>query len=240
MTFRELLEKKNIIKVKKEIIIDLPKKMYGSTLPLCKKIDSDISKVCDLIDKEGYYILTNAKSYVNDAIISPSDLAKIPDATSNLNQGSTVKIGRSSYYMSDISYSLSSKLANIVVTSDEVLDDIVKSKQAKEALIYKDANLYYGFNLAKLTRDIADSSISDGKFGAYFNKSGKAIIAIGVEGSINTKKPSIFWYQQHSAKTWDYFNPNTLEYKKVPVSSIFAGAFKKSANIDKSNIFVLK
>lgn len=42
------------IKIKKELLFDLPGKQYSSSIPLCRKINKEIKTVCDLIENEGY------------------------------------------------------------------------------------------------------------------------------------------------------------------------------------------
>lgn len=230
MSFKELFEAKGP-KVKKESLLN-----YNISYPLCREASREIEAICDLIEKEGYYLLKNVKTDREEAIISPEDLAKIPGATEALSNGERFKIGRSTY-RNYRPIHIFKKAFKFVVEGD-IVDKPAKNPMANEGLYY-DAQVLHGIGLSTLTRDIAEARSHDDYFGAYFSATGTKVEMIGTKGTVKTNKNVFAHFQQNSSIDWKRFPPDSLVYKEVHISKLFPKAFKKST-IKKKDIFVIK
>lgn len=222
------------IKIKKELLFDLPGKRYSSTIPLCRKINKEIKTVCDLIEHNGYYVLYNKKSYKHDLIISPENLSKIPGAIEALKNNTTFKIGVSEYTVYKYN-TICNKVQEVIVTG-ESLGEIQKNKENSK---YLDAQLIYGLNLSAMTENIASYSAKDGKFGGYFNKERDSLKIHGSEGTIDTSKPFVTWAQQHASSPFIMWNADEVQFAQVSMRVMFPGAYNKST-INKKDVFVIK
>ena len=230
--FREMLEESEItLKIKKSIVLDLSAKDYASNIPLCRKLHKDIKHICDLIENEGYYVLSNRKTYKSDIIISPENLAKISGATSTKT---SFMIGKSEYEKSTSS-KVSNKISILEITGD-IIDSVVKNTSNSE---YMDVEIIYGLDLSALTQDIALSAVKDGKYGGYFNKDKDRVKIHGSEGTIDTTKPFITWAQQHSSSPFTLWDANEVSWAWVSMKTMFPGAYNKST-IYKKDVFVIK
>ena len=231
--FKDYLNE-NKVKVKKELLLNLPAKRYTSSVPLAREIDKDIAKACDLMEKEGYYLLKNTKTYSSDMLISPEDLAKIPGATNAIRNSSSITIGRSEYEAAYGQYICNK--TSIFKIEGEIVDTPEKSGAESQ---WFDAPVIRGIGLGALTQDIASSRVKDGKYSGYFNMANDSVVMHGGKISLNTKKPFITWKQQHSSSPWSYHPGGTVEFTEVSIRKMFPGAYNKST-IDKKNIFVIK
>lgn len=235
MGFRDFLnEVDSKIKIKKEQLFDLPAKQYSTTIPLCRKINADIKKVCDLIEHDGYYVLYNKKSYKTDLIISPENLSKITGAAEAVKNKSTLKIGVSEYEIYE-RYSICNKVQEVIVTGD-IISEIPKNTGNNK---FFDSQLIYGLNLSAMTENIASASAKDGKFGGYFNDDVTSLKIHGSEGTIDTSKPFVTWAQQHATYPFTMWNANQVKWATVSMNTMFPRAYAKS-NINKKDVFVIK
>lgn len=234
MGFREFLNEETKIKVKKELILDLDAKKFSSDVPLCRKISTEIKKICDLIEHDGYYVLQNRKSYKTDLIVSPENLSKIPGAAEALKNNTSFKIGVSEYTIYE-GRTISNKTSELLVTG-EVISEIKKNTNNTK---YMDAQLIYGLNLSALTENIASSSVVDGKYGGYFNKDKTSVKIHGSKGTIDTSKPFVTWAQQHASRPFSLWEANSIEWADVSMRVMFPGAYNKST-INKKDVFVIK
>ena len=236
-TFREWLRESELnegkVKIKKELLFELPVKQYSSQIPLCRKISKEIKNVCDLIEHKGYYTLKNKKSFKIDLVISPENLSKIPGAIDALKNNTVFKIGVSDYmiYSND---TICNKVQEVIVTG-ESLGNVPNSVQNSK---YLNAQLIYGFNLATMTENIALRSIKDGLYGGYFNKDKNSLRIHGLQGSIDTSKPFVTWAQQHAAVPFRLWNADEVKWFDISMSVMFPKAYNKST-INKKDVFVI-
>lgn len=234
MKFRDFLNEGKI-KITKEKLLDLDVKRFGSTIPLCRKITRDIKHVCDLIEKDGYYLLQNTKTWTDQMLISPDDLGKIENAN-DLLTGKEIKIGRSVYKVETYG-SITNKAGIFRVEGDQVVT--IKSNKSEELMRYFDADLLYGIN-ATVTESVARANADENnKVTAWFDKTGKEMLIFGHGDIVNTNKHIVCWVQQHTSDPWRRFRPGELVKQTVSMESLFPGAYKKST-IKKSNVFILK
>lgn len=238
MGFRNFLDEADSpkkIKVKKEVLFDLPAKQFTKAIPLCRKINADIKKVCDLIEHDGYYVLQNVKTWNYDLIISPENLAKIPGAGEAIkNHDKSFMLGVSEVKIYEGSY-ISNKTSTVEITGD-IINEVKKNTGNTKCM---DAQLIYGLNCPAVTENIALSNTNDGKYGGYFNDDRTSLKIHGQKGTIDTTKVFVTWAQQHSSSPFTIWNANSVQWAEVSMRTMFPGAYNKST-INKKNVFVIK